>query len=69
MNMNLSKLWEIVKDRDIDSAAVYEVTKSQTWLSNWPTQQKQVGKFKVLQYNGSLYINCEIITTVGLVHT
>ena len=35
MNMNLSKLWEIVKDREAWRAAVHGVTKSQTWLSNW----------------------------------
>ena len=35
MDMNLSKLQEMVKDRKAWHAAVYEVTKSQTWLSNW----------------------------------
>ena len=30
MNMNLSKLWEIVKDREDWHAAVHGVTKSQT---------------------------------------
>ena len=37
MDMNLSKIWEIVKDREAWSAAVQGVTKSQTWLSNWTT--------------------------------
>ena len=32
MNMNLSKLWEIVKDREAWRAAVHRVTKSQTQL-------------------------------------
>ena len=34
MDMNLSKLQEMVKDREAWHAAVYEVTKSQTRLSN-----------------------------------
>ena len=34
MDMNLSTLWEIVKDREAWCAAVHEVTKRQTQLSN-----------------------------------
>ena len=34
MAMNLSKLQEIVKDREAWRAAVHEVSKSQTQLSN-----------------------------------
>ena len=32
MNMSLSKLWEIVKNREAWHAAVYGVAKRQTWL-------------------------------------
>ena len=44
MDMNLSKLWEIAKDREAWCTAVYGIVKSLMWFSDWTTTQgiKQV---------------------------
>ena len=51
MDMNLSKIWETVKDREAWCVAIHEVSKSQTWLDDWPATTTE----------GSL-ISCLIIT-------
>ena len=49
MEMNLSKLWKMVKDRKACHAAFHGVAKSWTWLSNWTTanhnpKRKKIGE-------------------------
>ena len=41
MDMSLSKLWEIVKNREAWHATVHGVSKGQTQFGNWTTRENQ----------------------------
>ena len=47
MDMNLSKPWETVKDREVWHAVVHGVAKSHIRLSNWTTNPLKDKSFKV----------------------
>ena len=45
LDMNLDKLWEILRDKKACHAVVHGVVKSQTWLGNW-TETSDSGEEK-----------------------
>ena len=59
MDMNLSKLWEMVKDREAWRAAVHGVAKGQTQLSNWTTVKNEKVHFSILT-GSKITVTCSI---------
>ena len=55
MDMSLSKLWEIVKEKEDWYLAVHGVTKSQTRLNDWTTTKVLP---RLLQYASKWFCSC-----------
>ena len=59
MDMSLSKLQEMVRDRESQRAAVHGVAKSWTWFSDWTTTTINL-QWMVIISNYSSYLELEI---------
>ena len=59
VDMSLSKLRELVMDRETWHAAVHGFTKSHTWLSNWTKTGRGQGSLRQAIRDGLLITYCE----------
>ena len=69
MDMSLSKLWELVMDREAWHAAIHGVTKSWTWLRDWTESLHLPVDSSALGPQGSSpsdFISSDILSPTGL---
>ena len=67
MDMSLSKLWEMVKDREDWHGAVHGVTKSRAWLSNWTTNNGMYGTLNFWKKQFGIY-QSRVLKLIHIIH-